>query len=92
MVRDDGGMLCEFLALHAESIVDERGSDEVDPSVSENKGVRAIGMQAAEIGAKMAVVACGNAGVRDPRGSDTTESRRTAGCDNGGETRPRGRE
>jgi hypothetical protein len=79
MVHDDGGRLCDFLALHAESIVDERGSGEVDPSVSENKGMRAIGMQAAEIGAKMAVVACGNASVRDPRGSDTTESRRACG-------------
>jgi hypothetical protein len=48
----------------------------VDPPVSENKGMHTIGMQAVDIGAQKAVVACGNAGMRDPRDSDTAESRR----------------
>lgn len=72
--------------------MDERGSDEVDPPVSENKGVRTIGMQAAKIGAQMAVVACGNAGVRDPRAATQRRAGARAGCDSRGETRPRERE
>lgn len=51
----------------------------MDPPVSENKGVHAIGMQAVDIGAQKAVVACGNDGMQDPRDSDTAESRRACG-------------